>query len=51
MMRRGHYLSTRAIQLDAETVSSVTQIIFWYTLSRMLSFVSVQGATVRSDQC
>jgi hypothetical protein len=42
-MRRGRYLSTRAIQLDADTVSSATQIIFWYILSRMLSLVSVQG--------
>lgn len=27
MMRRGHYLSTWAIELEADMVSSVTQII------------------------
>lgn len=31
MMRRGRYLSTRALQLDADTVSSATQIISWLT--------------------
>jgi hypothetical protein len=52
MLRRGHYLSTWAIQLEADTASSVTQIIpgMSCTISEAI-LCKRPGATVSNDQC